>query len=338
MSENSPKDGKSGSPKVAKKPGVGSPKAEVKKTRSRKLKVVPTAIGSPKLEVGSPKLEVGGPKPEAEKPSAANPHAPTEPKQLQTENRSLQTEQMEVHHHPDLHHEKKPWKEYLLEGLMIFFAVFMGFIAENIREGIDNNEHARQLTSQLVRDLKANVIQLDQIDSAETVIVKANDSLFNLLQQPLAKADTKKIQKLIIDSHNMWPFHPSLGAIGAIKNELHLKQFSNSEIIDYIATYEGHIDLLRTAQDVNMQYQRIYLDPFLRLHFTPANLHAAFSPRPILSSQMRNLTQEDLTQLGADMVLVKIVTNELIKDQRKCRVDAVKLLQYVTKQYHLENE
>jgi hypothetical protein len=35
---------------------------------------------------------------------------------------------MEVHHHPNLHHEKKPWKEYILEGLMIFFAVTMGFL------------------------------------------------------------------------------------------------------------------------------------------------------------------------------------------------------------------
>ena len=36
--------------------------------------------------------------------------------------------EMEVHHHPDLHHKPKAWKEYLLEGLMIFLAVTMGFI------------------------------------------------------------------------------------------------------------------------------------------------------------------------------------------------------------------
>ncbi len=34
---------------------------------------------------------------------------------------------MEVHHHP--HVEKKSFKEYFLEGLMIFLAVTMGFIA-----------------------------------------------------------------------------------------------------------------------------------------------------------------------------------------------------------------
>jgi hypothetical protein len=41
---------------------------------------------------------------------------------------------MEVHHHPNV--EKKSLKEYLLEGLMIFIAVCMVFLAETIREAL----------------------------------------------------------------------------------------------------------------------------------------------------------------------------------------------------------
>src|SRR3954453_7626218 len=40
--------------------------------------------------------------------------------------------EMEVYHHPKV--EKKNLKEYFLEFLMIFLAVTMGFIAENVRE------------------------------------------------------------------------------------------------------------------------------------------------------------------------------------------------------------
>jgi len=36
---------------------------------------------------------------------------------------------MEVHRHPDV--EKKRFKEYFLEFLMIFLAVTLGFFAEN---------------------------------------------------------------------------------------------------------------------------------------------------------------------------------------------------------------
>ena len=35
---------------------------------------------------------------------------------------------MEVHHHPDLHHKRKHFSEYVLEFFMIFLAVTMGFL------------------------------------------------------------------------------------------------------------------------------------------------------------------------------------------------------------------
>ena len=42
-----------------------------------------------------------------------------------------EAKQMEVHHHPQP--GKKSFKEYLLEGLMIFVAVTLGFISENYK-------------------------------------------------------------------------------------------------------------------------------------------------------------------------------------------------------------
>ena len=35
--------------------------------------------------------------------------------------------EMEVHHHPHVHHSKK-WKDYLFEFLMLFLAVTAGFL------------------------------------------------------------------------------------------------------------------------------------------------------------------------------------------------------------------
>src|ERR1700756_701253 len=70
---------------------------------------------------------------------------------------------MEVHHHPDLHHKAKPWKEYLLEGLMIFLAVTMGFFAESLREHIANGEKERQIIASLVRDVKKDTAKLNDL-------------------------------------------------------------------------------------------------------------------------------------------------------------------------------
>src|SRR5665213_627903 len=284
------------------------------------------------------------PKPQKKKPDAVNPtpaHKVRSPKAVSKTPKKEKhpeipaTAAMEVHHHPHLEHKTKPWKEYLLEGFMIFIAVMMGFIAENIREAIDNSEHVKQLTTQLVHDLKTDTAQLNKIYREETKIAQSNDSLLTLLQQPLPKADTRGIQKQVAHSHNLWLFHLAAGAINAIKNELHLKQFSNSEIISYFAKYEKDIELLHTAQDVSLQYQRLYLDPFLTQHCTPANMVAAFNHAEP-TTQMRNLTQGDLDQLAADMVLIRIVTNEMLRDNRLVKDDAVALLQYVTRQYQLK--
>jgi hypothetical protein len=257
-----------------------------------------------------------------------------EPKHSEIQHTQNKTE-MEVHHHPELEHKPKPWKEYLLEGFMIFIAVLMGFIAENIREDINNSEHVKQLTTQLVNDLKADTANLNNIYRHESQILRSNDSLFLLLQQPLDKVNTIKLQKFAADSHSLWMFHPSAGAIGAIKNELHLKQFSNSAIISYIATYEKHIELLHTVQDITLQYQRSFLDPFLYQHFSIASLDAAFYHTAIKDAKMRNLGQADLTQLAAQMVLIRINNKELIDDNLLLEKDVIDLLKYVTKQYDL---
>jgi hypothetical protein len=42
----------------------------------------------------------------------------------------------EVHHHSQLEHKLKPWKEYFLEYIMIVLAVTTGFFADSLREHI----------------------------------------------------------------------------------------------------------------------------------------------------------------------------------------------------------
>ena len=65
---------------------------------------------------------------------------------------------MEVHHHPKV--EKKNFKEYFLEFLMIFLAVTLGFFAENIREGFSNREKEKDYMIEFVEDLKADTALL----------------------------------------------------------------------------------------------------------------------------------------------------------------------------------
>lgn len=72
---------------------------------------------------------------------------------------------MEVHHHP--HIEKKKFKEYFLEFIMIFLAVTLGFFAEQLRENYKEKRQAKEYIFSFYEDLKidtARVSALIQFD------------------------------------------------------------------------------------------------------------------------------------------------------------------------------
>lgn len=60
---------------------------------------------------------------------------------------------MEVHHHPQLEHKPKPWKEYFLEYIMLVLAVTTGFFAESLREHISMNEKEYRYVVNYIQDL-----------------------------------------------------------------------------------------------------------------------------------------------------------------------------------------
>ena len=244
---------------------------------------------------------------------------------------------MEVHHHPEV--EKKGFKEYILEGLMIFIAVMMGFFAESIRENITNGEHAKQLTMQLVRDLKNDTASLNENILYETKMGERNDSLFAILQQPFDKIDRKRMQQLILKAYNLKLFYPSLGAITAIKNELHIKQFSNSKIAIYITAYEDRAKVLKELEDIQKRNLSSYVEDFFKDHFTPINMKAEFiDEKPIVNGDMRDLKPDDLTRFSIEMTLIEGFNKNLISYDKKLKANAADLITYIKKQYNLEDE
>ena len=95
-----------------------------------------------------------------------------------------ETENMEVHHHPDLDHKPKKWKEYFLEFLMIFMAVTMGFIAENIREYITEHKNAKILAQSLLEDIKKDTSFLHTITTFSYKKLSTADSLIAIIHRP----------------------------------------------------------------------------------------------------------------------------------------------------------
>ncbi len=88
---------------------------------------------------------------------------------------------MEVHH--PHHHGKKNIKEYFLEFFMLFLAVSLGFLAENIRERYVEEERAHELLESFIHDVQSNVQLLDSLITMNEFSVMKNDSAMLYLME-----------------------------------------------------------------------------------------------------------------------------------------------------------
>src|SRR3954469_7686727 len=52
------------------------------------------------------------------------------------------------------------WKHYLFEFLMLFLAVFAGFLAENQREQMVEHQHEKKYIRSLIQDLEKDTVNL----------------------------------------------------------------------------------------------------------------------------------------------------------------------------------
>jgi hypothetical protein len=115
------------------------------------------------------------------------------------------TENMEVHHHPQV--EKKNFREYFLEFIMIFLAVTMGFFAESIRESISDNHKEKEYIRSFIEDLKKDSVALTQyIHISIPYSRKWMDSQIVLLQSPSFKGLEKKIYQAFAIA-NIWDYN-----------------------------------------------------------------------------------------------------------------------------------
>jgi len=79
---------------------------------------------------------------------------------------------MEVNHphHPT---HKKKWSEYIIEFVMLFAAVTLGFFAENLREHQIIDNHKNQNLIAMIDDLKQDSVQINKrIDEYSNSLVK----------------------------------------------------------------------------------------------------------------------------------------------------------------------
>ena len=114
-------------------------------------------------------------------------------KDTNTINSNQETENMEVHAQ-ELH--KAPghgWKHYLFEFLMLFLAVFCGFLAENQREHMVERDREKIFIQTFIEDLRADTADINRVLIIRQQKKERMDSLMLLLSSGQIKGHEKEL-------------------------------------------------------------------------------------------------------------------------------------------------
>jgi hypothetical protein len=261
---------------------------------------------------------------------------------------------MEVHHHPEV--EKKGFKEYLLEGLMIFLAVMLGFFAENLREHIGDNNREKEFAKALYIELRddsvaaATKLRLRLIKNSELDYLYAyfKDSSLTVLPRRFYPAYTYGLYLI-----NRYAFEPKDGILSQLRNSGSLRYFKSVALQKLLGDLSVDINNMRYRNDQEYQFFASPLKSFLLQHYDfhwLDELRTAY-PNPnidmavdhyshsnrIITGSILNVASFNRTE-AANMVLFMkqliVSTNSL--QLNNYTVDNHKVLQELRKNYPLD--
>ena len=171
---------------------------------------------------------------------------------------------MEVHAHT--HTARKKWSPYVWEFLMLFLAVFCGFLAENQREHFIEKKREKQYLNSLWQDLQADTATLHIISSRYDESNKMIDTLIRLLKSNERNRVSCKIYNLarVIPFADILP-QPHDKTFDQLKSSGNLRLVHNHEILDEIGSYYKTYDFMTIGGPGQMQFQNRH-DLYLFTH------------------------------------------------------------------------
>jgi hypothetical protein len=246
---------------------------------------------------------------------------------------------MEVHAHT--HTARKKWTHYLWEFIMLFLAVFCGFLAEYQLEHKIEKDREKQFINSLVADLQDDVINLDVMIEREHSGIAKLDTLIYLLNSPdRAKQNGDLLYYVARIGPRSNPFTANSRTFDQLKYSGGFRLIQNGKTSNKIMGYYNQLSVIHLLEDnYNHEfdnYKRIggkILDPsILRKQETDGGQILRSNNNPSLLTydvkELKELSFHTLQMNGSRRS--KIVLLENMKNS------GVELLKYLQDTYHLK--
>jgi len=149
-----------------------------------------------------------------------------------------ETENMEVQKHTHHITHKKKWGEYLLEFSMLFLAVFLGFLAENVREHNMEKDREKEYMVTMVEDLKSDTALLKYAVKYWGGINNDIDSLADAIKPASSQTDMLKAYRHFNNALNYFSFSYNQRTIAQLKNAGGFRLIRNKNVAIKIIAYD----------------------------------------------------------------------------------------------------
>lgn len=236
---------------------------------------------------------------------------------------------MEVHHHS---HAPKKWKEYVTEFIMLFAAVTLGFIAENLREHQIENERAKEYLELFKDEINRNNSAIDSVLKFGVPILKRNEQLYFELYSNKNISNEEIANSLDL---MVYRFSNDKRIFDQMKNSGSLRYIKDQHLIEEINRYESDADFaeFRTF-DQESSAGKLFWD-FLVQEMQPALL-LKWLNRPDLiyimdlNNEYKDRYTENKKRIEADVQTLHLtdpVKNKLMKYlMNKCTIQKLSIL------------
>ena len=151
---------------------------------------------------------------------------------------------MEVHHHS--HTTRKKWTHYFWEFLMLFLAVFLGFMAENQREHVVEQMRAKAYAQNLLMDLQRDTADIKRASLYQVKATSMIDSLVYYTSDARnARRKTGQLYFYMKMAGGMYTIDFNKATINQLISSGNLRYFTNQKLSTLVSTYNTTSSLIK---------------------------------------------------------------------------------------------
>jgi hypothetical protein len=245
---------------------------------------------------------------------------------------------MEVHHHS--HTARRKWTHYFWEFLMLFLAVFCGFLAEYQLEHKIEKIREKQYISSFIEDLEADTISLNNRIAYCSLTIRRADSAISVLNDPELDKKAADIYYFLRWMHRSDFFTVNDRTIVQLRNAGGMRLVSSKTVSDSTVSYYKEVDYIRFIYEEQVEWRRA-LRPYFPFIFDGNDYDKAIDEKNnvIRSATPLKLRTNDPQVINALVLVlnnIKGINRGLMRRMETLKSRALTTRDVIVKEYHLK--